>query len=136
MNKSPSQTLGFSLNSMESHDEIQALISPFWFLQTTYCVGIFDGFGWECLSGTCEWVQSVGEAMRGSTFSIRSGVVLVLAILLFVPGFASSLHGGVGGAQDVTNTGNSDLQPDLAWIAMRNSADNKIWWKTNFRGNR
>ncbi|NCG01074.1 MAG: hypothetical protein GWP25_04690 [Euryarchaeota archaeon] len=38
--------------------------------------------------------------MRGSTFSIRSRVVVALAILLFVPGFVSSLHSGVGGAQD------------------------------------
>jgi len=42
--------------------------------------------------------------------------------------FQTALYTGVGGAQDVTNTGNSDLQPDLAWICMRNSADNKIWF--------
>ena len=38
--------------------------------------------------------------MRVSTFSTRSGVILVLAVLLLVPGFVSSLHSGVGGAQD------------------------------------
>lgn len=38
--------------------------------------------------------------MRVSTFSTRSGVILVLAVLLLVPGFVSSLHSGVGGSQD------------------------------------
>lgn len=38
--------------------------------------------------------------MRVSTFSTRSGVILVLAVLLLVPGFVSSLHSGVGGTQD------------------------------------
>ena len=38
--------------------------------------------------------------MRVSTFSTRSGVILVLAVLLLVPGFVSSLHIGVGGTQD------------------------------------
>ncbi len=38
--------------------------------------------------------------MRVSTFSTRSGVILVLAVLLLVPGLVSSLHSGVGGAQD------------------------------------
>ena len=110
---------------MGSYDEIQALISPFWFLQTTYCVGIFDGFGWECLRGTCEWVQSVGEAMRGSTFSIRSGVVLVLAILLFVPGFASSLHGGVGGAQDNAGETIDDVAKE-GCLCHNGAADNSV----------
>ena len=38
--------------------------------------------------------------MRVSTFSTRSGVILVLAVLLLVPGFVSSLHSGVGGSQN------------------------------------
>ena len=40
--------------------------------------------------------------------------------------FQTTLYTGDGNAQDVTNTGNSDLQPDWVWIAMRNSADNQV----------
>ena len=42
--------------------------------------------------------------------------------------FQVALHTGDGNAQDITNGGNSDLQPDLVWIAMRNAADNKVWF--------
>ena len=42
--------------------------------------------------------------------------------------FQTTLYTGDGNAQDVTNTGNSDLQPDWVWIAMRSDADNKIWY--------
>tara|TARA_B110000444_G_scaffold255385_1_gene289643 strand:+ start:13999 stop:14826 length:828 start_codon:yes stop_codon:yes gene_type:complete len=63
--------------------------------------------------------------MRGSTFSIRSGVVLALAVLLFVPGFASSLHGGVGGPQD--NAGETiDDVAKAGCLCHNGAADNTV----------
>ena len=42
--------------------------------------------------------------------------------------FQTALYTGDGNAQTITNDGNSDLQPDWVWIAMRSHADNKIWY--------
>ena len=42
--------------------------------------------------------------------------------------FQTALYTGDGNAQTITNDGNSDLQPDFVWIAMRSHADNKIWY--------
>lgn len=63
--------------------------------------------------------------MRGSTFSIRSGVVLALAILLFVPGFASSLHGGIGGAQDNAGETIDDVAKE-GCLCHNGAADNSV----------
>ena len=67
----------------------------------------------------------MGDALSVSTFSTRSGLVLVLAILLFVPGFASSLHGGVGGAQD--NAGETiDDVAKAGCLCHNGAADNSV----------
>ena len=42
--------------------------------------------------------------------------------------FQTKLYTGAGEAQDITNDGNSDLQPDLVWISLRSHADNKVWF--------
>lgn len=63
--------------------------------------------------------------MRVSTFSTRSGVILVLAVLLLVPGFVSSLHSGVGGSQD--NAG--EIIDDVAkggCLCHNGAADNSV----------
>ncbi len=67
----------------------------------------------------------MGDALSASTISTRSGVVLVLAVLLFVPGFVSSLHSGVGGAQD--NAG--EIIDDVAkggCLCHNGAADNSV----------
>lgn len=71
------------------------------------------------------WVYSQGDAMRGSTLSIRSGVVLALAILLFVPGFATSLHSGVGGAQDNAGETIDDVAKE-GCLCHNEAADNSV----------
>ena len=38
--------------------------------------------------------------------------------------FQTTLYTGNGGTQSITNTGNSDMQPDWTWIKRRDSADN------------
>jgi hypothetical protein len=40
--------------------------------------------------------------------------------------FQTALYTGDGNAQTITNDGNSDLQPDWVWIAMRSHADNRV----------
>tara|TARA_R110002050_G_scaffold168867_1_gene300355 strand:- start:678 stop:947 length:270 start_codon:yes stop_codon:yes gene_type:complete len=37
--------------------------------------------------------------------------------------FQTTLYTGNGGTQSITNTGNSDLQPDWIWIKSRNEAE-------------
>ena len=63
--------------------------------------------------------------MRGSTFSVRSGVMLVLAILLFAPGFASSLHTGVGGTQDNAGETIDDVAKE-GCLCHNGAADNSV----------
>ena len=38
--------------------------------------------------------------------------------------FQTTIYTGNGGTQSITNTGNSDMQPDWTWIKRRDSADN------------
>ena len=48
--------------------------------------------------------------------------------------FQCTLYTGTGGARSVTNTGNSDLQPDMVWIKARNLANEKTRVVDSVRG--
>ena len=63
--------------------------------------------------------------MRGSTLSIRSGAVLALVVLLFVPGLATSLHSGVGGAQDNAGETIDDVAKE-GCLCHNEAADNSV----------
>ena len=41
--------------------------------------------------------------------------------------FQTTLYTGNGGTQSITNTGNSDLQPNWCWFKMRSHADQHVW---------
>ncbi|HJL96769.1 MAG TPA: choice-of-anchor V domain-containing protein [Candidatus Poseidoniaceae archaeon] len=63
--------------------------------------------------------------MSGSIFSMRSRVVVALVILLFVPGLASSLHGGIGGAQDNAGEAIGDVAKE-GCLCHNSAADNTV----------
>ena len=48
--------------------------------------------------------------------------------------FQCTLYTGNGGTQSITNTGNSDLQPDMVWIKARNLANEKTRIVDSVRG--
>ena len=56
---------------------------------------------------------------------MRSRVVVALVILLFVPGFASSLHGGIGGAQDNAGEAIGDVAKE-GCLCHNSAADNSV----------
>ncbi|RJU80327.1 MAG: hypothetical protein DWC09_07075 [Candidatus Poseidoniales archaeon] len=67
----------------------------------------------------------MGEAMLRNSFSTRSGVVLALAILLLVPGFATSLHSGVGGPQNNAGETIDDVAKE-GCLCHNEAADNSV----------
>ena len=45
--------------------------------------------------------------------------------------FQAQLYTGNGGTQSITNTGNSDLQPDWVWLKRRDGNDNHSLFDSN-----